>query len=108
MQTSAGTRRTVRSVRARSVLPTAGRLCVRSSFPFRPQPENSPRATFSLQGRSMLRPYRQELLFAGFGLCFRAHGHAQRKQIAEALRVLRVVAAHGEAGDDPAIKPETH
>src|SRR5260370_4653542 len=106
MQTSAGTRRTVRSVRARSVLPTAGRLCVRSSFPARPQPENSPRATFSLQGRSMLRPYRQELLFAGFGLCSRAHGYGQRKQIDETFGVLGVVAAHGEAGEVRAIKRE--
>src|SRR5260370_311471 len=106
MQTSAGTRRLVRSVSARSVLPTAGRLCVRSSFPSRPQPENSPRATFSLQGRSMLRPYRQELTFAGFGLCCRAHGYGQRKQIDETFGVLGVVGADGEGGEVRAIKRE--
>src|SRR6267378_6237093 len=52
----------------------------------------------------MLRPYKQELLFAALGLCFGTHGYGQRKQVDEALGVLGVVAAHGETGEVRAIK----
>src|SRR5712664_1195069 len=54
----------------------------------------------------MLRPYKQELLFAAFGSCFRPDGDGQRKQIDETLRVLGVVTAHGETRKVRAIKRE--
>src|SRR6267378_1576415 len=52
----------------------------------------------------MLRPYKQELLFAALGLCFGTHGYGQREKIDEAFGVLGVVAAHGETGEVRAIK----
>jgi len=67
---------------ARSVRPTAGRLSVRSCR------------------------FLDELLFATFGLCLRAHGYGQRKQIDETLGILGVCSGHGETGEVRAIKRE--
>src|SRR6266481_979955 len=54
----------------------------------------------------MPRPYKQQLLFAALGFCFRAHGYGQREKIDEAFGVLGVVAAHGEAGEVRAVERE--
>src|SRR6267154_898384 len=54
----------------------------------------------------MLRPYKQQLLFAALGFCFRAHGYGPREKIDEAFGVLGVVAAHGEAGEVRAVERE--
>src|SRR5712664_1314049 len=54
----------------------------------------------------MLRPYKQELLFAAFGFCFRPDGDGQRKQIDETLRVLGVVTAHRETRKVRTVKRE--
>src|ERR1700682_991247 len=94
MQTSAGTRRTARSARARSVLPTAGRLCVRSLVNSR------------CGGTINRTPARKELLFAAFGFRLRPDGHGQCKQIDETFGVLGVVAAHGETRQIGAIERE--
>src|SRR6266571_4302545 len=74
-QRSAGTRRTVRSVSVRSVLPTAGRLCVRS---------------FRTRGTGILacpgfvavyksRQTRMSVLLISFGFRLWAHGDEQRE-----------------------------
>jgi len=85
-------RRTVRSVRARSIRPT-NRSSLRSvmkklsvlSFQFLVKKTQSLTACameFAVAlGRSMLAPHKQQLLFAAFGFCFRAHpvtGSAKR------------------------------
>src|SRR6266849_2257949 len=54
----------------------------------------------------MLRSYKNKLVFAALGLCFRAHRHGQREKIDETLGVLGVVAAHGEAGEVRTIQRE--
>src|SRR5216683_4355905 len=54
----------------------------------------------------MLRPYKQESLFAAFGLRFGPDRNGQREKIDETLSVLGVVAAHGKAGEIRAIQRE--
>src|SRR6267378_3697862 len=83
-QRSAGTRRTVCSVRARPA--------------FLPVPV--------LSASRIRRQTRMSVLLISFGFCFWAHGYRQRKEIDETLGVLGVVAAHGEAGEVGAIERE--
>src|SRR6266849_5907264 len=56
--------------------------------------------------RSVIGRFLDELLLAALGFCFGPDGYRQREKIDEALGVLGVVAAHGEAGEVGAIKRE--
>src|SRR6266403_3679995 len=56
--------------------------------------------------RSVIGRFLDELLLAALGFCFGPDGYGQREKIDEALGVLGVVAAHGEAGEVGAIKRE--